>query len=92
MTNPEPNLLNRGGFAPAVLAAAVHFVGSSDTFDTALDASLQFAGPANYCPVLVGSIGGARWGASSIGDKMLDHCDILVRVRSAAASLASQWR
>ena len=91
MTHPEPDSLNRGGFAPDVLAAAVHFVGSSDKFDAALDASLQFAGPANYCPVLVGNMGGARWGASSTGDRMLDHCDILPRVRSAAASLASRW-
>lgn len=72
MTNPEPNSVNRGGFAP-------YFVGSSDTFDQALDASLQFAGPANYCPVLAGSL----------GDRMLNHCDIRPRVRSAATSLAS---
>jgi len=91
LTNPEPDSLNSGGFAPDVLAAAIHFVGSSNTFDAALEASLQFAGPANYCPVLVGSIGGARWGASNISDAMLEHCDILPRVRSAAASLASRW-
>lgn len=91
MTNPEVDSLNRGGFAPDVLAAAVHFVGSSDTFDAALDTSLRFAGPANYCPVLVGSVGGARWGANSIGARMLEHCDVLRRVRSTAESLASRW-
>jgi ADP-ribosylglycohydrolase len=91
MTDPETDSLNGGGFAPDVLAAASYFVGGSDTFDAALDASLQFAGPANYCPVLVGSIGGARWGASSIADRMIGHCDILPRVQSAAASLASRW-
>jgi ADP-ribosylglycohydrolase len=91
MTNLGPDSLNSGGFAPDVLAAAVHFVGSSDTFDAALDASLRFAGPANYCPVLVGSMGGARWGASSIGDRMLKHCDILPRVRLAATNLALRW-
>lgn len=82
---------NRGGFAPDVLAAAVYFVGGSDSFDAALDASLSFAGPANYCPVLVGSIGGARWGASSIGKRMLGHCDLIPRVRSAVERLASRW-
>ena len=56
MTGPGPESLNRGGFAPDVLAAAIHFVGSSDTFGAALDASLLFAGPANYCPVLVGNV------------------------------------
>ncbi len=91
MTCKDPVSLARGGFAPDVLAAAVHFVGTSETFDAALDKSLQFAGQANYCPVLVGSIGGARWGASSIGDKMLGHCDLLQRVRSTAACLSSEW-
>jgi ADP-ribosylglycohydrolase len=91
LMNPEPDSLNSGGFAPDVLAAAVHFVDSSNTFDAALDASLKFAGPANYCPVLVGSIGGARWGASNISDPMLEHCDILPRVQAAAASLVSRW-
>jgi ADP-ribosylglycohydrolase len=91
LTNRDPDSLNRGGFAPDVLAAAVYFVGNSNTFDAALEASLKFAGPANYCPVLVGSIGGARWGASGISDAMLEHCDILPRVRSAAASLVSWW-
>ena len=91
MTNPSARSLNRGGFAPDVLAAAVHFVGTSDSFDAALDASLRFAGPANYCPVVVGSLGGARWGVSSIGHRMLQHCEILPRVRSVASSLAERW-
>ena len=83
--------LNRGGFAPDVLAAAIHFVENGKTLDGALDASLQFAGPANYCPVIVGSLGGARWGAPSIAPRHLAHCDILPRVRSAAEKLASRW-
>jgi ADP-ribosyl-[dinitrogen reductase] hydrolase len=87
----HPDSLNIGGFAPDVLAAAVHFIETSDTFDTALEASLNFAGPANYCPVLVGSIGGATWGASSISDTMLDQCEMLPRVRLAATGLADQW-
>lgn len=91
LMDPAPDSLNSGGFAPDVLAAAIHFVGSRNTFDAALEASLKFAGPANYCPVLVGSIGGARWGVSNISDSMLEHCDILPRVRSAAAILASRW-
>jgi ADP-ribosylglycohydrolase len=52
--------LNSGGFAPDVLQAAVFFVANNSTFDTALSEALRFAGPANYCPVLVGSIAGAR--------------------------------
>ena len=45
---------NNGGFAPDVLRAALHFVGTSACFAEALERSLAFAGPANYCPVLVG--------------------------------------
>ena len=87
MRKPDFNSLNNGGFAPDVLAAAVHFVGSSGSFEDALDAALQFAGPANYCPVLVGSIAGARWGMSSINLSILEHCTIESRIRRAADSL-----
>ena len=87
MRKPEFNSLNNGGFAPDVLAAAVYFVGTSVSFEDALDAALQFAGPANYCPVLVGSIAGARWGMSSINQSMLEHCTIESRIRAVAESL-----
>jgi hypothetical protein len=40
-----------------------------DTGKEVLQKSIEFAGPANYCPVLVGSLAGARWGASSISDR-----------------------
>ncbi len=83
--------LSSGGFAPDVLAAAIHFLSINDSFDEALTASLEFAGPANYCPVLVGSIGGARWGAGHIGPRLLAHCEILGRVRLAAGRLAAKW-
>jgi ADP-ribosylglycohydrolase len=79
---------NNGGFAPDVLRAALHFVGSSACFAEALERSLAFAGPANYCPVLVGAIAGARWGDSAIPQAALGHVDILPRVRATAASLA----
>lgn len=80
-----------GGFAPDALTAAISFVGRSDNFDDALEVSLTFAGPENYCPVLVGSIGGARWGARNISNRTLQHCAILPRVRLAASSLAARW-
>ena len=65
--------LNRGGYAPDVLAAAVYLVGSSGSLTAALERAVRFAGPANYAPVLVGSLGGARWGASSITAQQLQH-------------------
>ncbi|MFZ1007391.1 MAG: ADP-ribosylglycohydrolase family protein, partial [Candidatus Sulfotelmatobacter sp.] len=79
---------NNGGFAPDVLRAALHFVGTSGSFAEALERSLAFAGPANYCPVLVGAIAGARWGASAIMPSSLAHVDILPRVTAAADALA----
>jgi hypothetical protein len=72
-----------------VLRAALHFVGTSSCFAEALNGSLAFAGPANYCPVLVGAIGGARWGASAISQSALAHVDILPRVKTAAEALAA---
>jgi ADP-ribosylglycohydrolase len=80
-----------GGFAPDVLRAALHFVGTSACFAGALGRSLAFAGSANYWPVLVGAIGGARWGASAIPSSSLAHVDVLPRVRKTAEALAAGW-
>ena len=82
---------NNGGFAPDVLRAALHFVGSSGCFAEAMVRSLAFAGNANYCPVLVGAISGARWGVSAIPQAALVHVDILPRVRATAEALAARW-
>lgn len=82
---------SNGGFAPDVLRAAVYFVNKSACFALALDRSLAFAGPANYCPVLVGAIAGVRWGASAVSPSSLAHVDIMPRVRAAAAALAGGW-
>jgi ADP-ribosylglycohydrolase len=80
-----------GGFAPDVLRAALHFGGSSARFTEALDRSLAFAGPSNYCPVLVGAVAGARWGASAIPQPALAHVDLLSKIREAAEALAARW-
>ena len=80
---------NNGGFAPDVLQAAVYFVNQSAYFVEALDRSLAFAGPSNYCPVIVGTIAGARWGASAIPPSSLSHVDILPRVKAAAEALGA---
>jgi ADP-ribosylglycohydrolase len=82
---------NNGGYAPDVLRAALFFIGTSACFTEALQRSLSFAGAANYCPVLVGAIAGARWGASAIPPSSLAHVDILPRIRSAAEALAAGW-
>jgi ADP-ribosylglycohydrolase len=82
---------NDGGYAPDVLRAAIHFVATSASFAEALEGSLAFAGPANYCPVLVGAIGGARWGASAIPPGAMAHVDIRAGVEEAANELAAGW-
>jgi ADP-ribosylglycohydrolase len=82
--------LSRNGFAPDVLGAAIHFVHESASFANALTRSIAFAGPPNYCLVLVGSISGARWGAGQIDAAWLRHHDVLVpRLTSIARALAS---
>ena len=44
--------LNNGGYVLDVMHSAMHFLDMKDS----LEKSLSFAGPANYCPVIVGII------------------------------------
>ena len=60
------NDLSDGGYAPDVLVAALWFLLNTRSFEDALEQSKAFAGVANYCPVLVGSIGGAMYGHNEI--------------------------
>ncbi len=83
--------LHEGGFAPEAFRAALFFVSTRAGFAGALEAAIAFAGPANYCPVLVGSIAGARWGAAAIPSELLMHCEILPRIQTAAEALAASW-
>ena len=92
LTGTPKSMLDAGGFAPDVLAAAVHFVGANSNFSTALRKAIDFAGPANYCPVLIGSIGGARWGTANVDDYLIgQNNDLLSRIRETAEILATGW-
>ena len=92
LSHAPADSLSKDGFAPQVLRAAVHFVGTSESLADALTRSIKFAGPADYCPVLVGSIGGARWGGNSVPAPLLAlHLELLPRLHSVAARLASRW-
>jgi ADP-ribosylglycohydrolase len=84
----EKNSNTTGGFCPEVLKAALHFVAHSECFEDALNQSIAFAGPSNYCPVLVGAIAGARYGASNVSDEVLVHCK--PGVESRCHEVASQ--
>ena len=84
--------VSRSGFAPDALAAAIHFVDGADCFRTALVRSIDFAGPANYCPVLVGSIGGARWGLGQIEESSFcHHGELVQQIRAVAGVLVKGW-
>lgn len=85
--------LKSGGFAPDVLYAAVYFVNQQVDFAAALNASIEFAGAANFCPVLTGALAGARWGRDRIPDSALKHCSsILPDVEATAATLVRTWK
>ena len=85
--------LDRGGFAPDALAAAIFFVGNATSFGEALTRSMAFAGHANYCPVLVGAIAGARWGRGAISGELLEHVDgrTMQRTVEASETLSGVW-
>lgn len=84
--------LSAEGFAPEVLRAAVHFVNSSESFESALSRSVEFAGLANYCPVLVGSIAGARWGRCNISEKATRHqANLVAQLEQTSAGLVTTW-
>jgi ADP-ribosylglycohydrolase len=83
--------IRSGGYAPDVLGAAVSFLDGAAGFTGALERSLEFAGPANYCPVVAGALAGARWGRSSIPRWLLTDGSIVPRVESAAERLSRDW-
>ena len=68
----NPDHLKDGGYAPDVLTAALWFLFHTDTLKDALEQSKAFAGAANYCPVLVGSIGGAMYGYNEIKPHLIN--------------------
>jgi ADP-ribosylglycohydrolase len=60
------SMLSDGGYAPRVVEAAVYFTATSDSFAEAIVRSISFAGPSNYCPVLVGAFAGANHGVTDV--------------------------
>ena len=82
--------VNRGGYAPDVLRATVLFVERSQSLAEALERAIAFAGPSNYCPVLVGSIGGARWGLEGLAPHWYEHHGRFIDRIRAVAHLLTQ--
>jgi len=78
--------LKGGGYAPDVLTAALWFLFHTDTFEDALKQSKEFSGAANYCPVLVGSIGGAMYGYREVKGCKINK-DTLSTIKDSVDSL-----
>ena len=83
--------LSDGGFARKTRRAAVWQLDEADSFSEALSSSLEFAGPAKYCPVLVGVIRGARWGRSSAPAEQLAGHLLFAKIDDVGVKLASYW-
>jgi ADP-ribosylglycohydrolase len=89
----DPLRLSRGGFAPEVLRAALYFLEREADFSTAMTAAVRFAGSANYCPILVGGIGGARWGLTAVQPLGAHpHPGLSPTLTALAEQLAATWR
>ena len=84
--------IHRDGFAPHALSAALYFVNRSEDFQTMLEAAIHFAGSANYCPVIAGALGGARWGASAISSSWLSAVNGVEEVHHLAAIVSERWQ
>lgn len=88
----DPARLSRDGFAPEVLRAALYFLDHHADFPTAMAAAVRFAGGANYCPILVGSIGGARWGLPAVRRVgAFPHPALSSTLSTLAEQLAATW-
>lgn len=83
---------DRGGFAPVVLRAAMHFAGTASGFGAALDAALSFAGPSNYSPVTAGTLAGARFGARAIEPRRIAPVHDLPELERMAQDLSGMAR
>ena len=85
--------LSTGGYAPDALRAALHFATRARDPVAALAESRRFAGPCNYCPVLVGALLGAQFGAHAFDDGQLRQhpAHKIAAVRAVAGELAEQW-
>ena len=81
-------IASTGGYAPEVFAAALLFSDQAESFADGLEASIVFAGPANYAPVLVGQFLGAKFGVTDavVLEKHLKHLPDGLRERYTVAA------
>eukprot|EP00656_Telonema_subtile_P030496 TRINITY_DN33472_c0_g1_i1.p1 TRINITY_DN33472_c0_g1~~TRINITY_DN33472_c0_g1_i1.p1 ORF type:complete len:286 (-),score=46.32 TRINITY_DN33472_c0_g1_i1:116-973(-) len=104
--NSVDEMAGIGGYAPAALAAAVYLVKEheNESFDVALRAILQWAGPDNYSPVIAAAWLGAIHGGDQVSDvwiedsrmlrpsKQYSRQDMRSIIRAKAEELGCDWR
>ncbi|KAF0975384.1 hypothetical protein FDP41_005378 [Naegleria fowleri] len=95
--------LSPGGFSPFTMQAALYFVilhthvcaskysNDQELVEACLKDSFKFAGNANYCPVLVGPMLGARFG-DAVFVNLLSHSKQMTRVFEISHALAQAWQ
>jgi len=92
-TRPQAHL-STGGESPLTLEAALWFIINCNGFNETLYRSLEFAGEANYCPVLVGTLAGIIYGCAQITETDISHKEtkrIVDRVKQLAENFAKDW-
>jgi len=98
--------LSNGGFSPQTMMTALYFLilhtqvlkysSTTDLVTSCLMDSFEFAGSANYCPVLVGPILGAMFGDQVFGigdleDGLVSHSRQLPLAKLISKSLSDDW-
>ncbi len=91
LLNCRRNQINSSGYAPDVLKAAIYFLDEYNSFKTALESSIEFAGGSNYCPVLVGAIGGTKWGFREIPKKLWEGNRNHSKLMEIAKKMLLSW-
>lgn len=81
----NPSAPQRSGYAPLTLEAAIYFTAHASSFEDAMRSALLFAGPPNYCPVLVGAFAAAEYGYTP-----LQGLDVQPEIRSNARRVFSE--
>lgn len=83
--------LSNGGYSPDVLRAALYYLQTNNTFESALSASVVFAGAANFCPVVVGAVAGAQYGYQAIPAKFMKHPTLIPELETLARQFIKNW-
>lgn len=86
------NKISSSGYAPDVLRTAIYFLDQFENFQVALENSIKFAGGSNYSPILVGAIGGARWGEKEIPETLWERNKNHLKLIEIAEKMLLSWQ